>query len=57
MDEQDDVYCGKEQYRIRSLRRTADGSPVVADELYRDLEPGRQKWTCNIDGRKKVQFA
>ena len=54
VDERDEVYCAKEQYRVRSLRRTAAGAHAVADPAYRDGEPGRQKWTCQVGGQKRV---
>jgi hypothetical protein len=54
VDERDEVYCAKEQYRVRSLRRTAAGAHAVPDAAYRDVEPGRQKWTCQAGGRRRV---
>lgn len=44
LGERDEIYCD-EQYRILSLRRSADGLPVVGDKAHRDLGPGRQTWT------------
>ena len=48
IDDKDEIYCAKEQFRIMSLRSDQSGDFVIPDQTYRDVEPPRQTWTCTV---------